>query len=185
MTSTPPNSPTSKIDYYSKSDVQKVQSRPLPRIPPATSSGVPTGKTTPEYPSEVYDSADDIVAPRYNRRSTTGNTTDISRQGTTAILPPDEIVRCSTLPNSSGLIAAANIRTLKSLDPVGVSNLLDAMNLSVYKESFKQEQIDGEILSEFTEEMFTELGVEKSIHRLRLMHVVKGRRDVSSLLNNN
>ena len=194
MTSISPNSPPSKIEYYSKSDVQTslvsefkktVQSRPLPRIPPATSSGVPTGKTTPEYTSQVYDSADDIVAPRYNRHSTTGNTTDISRQGTTAILRPDEIVRCSTPPNSPGLIAAANIRNLKSLDPVGVLKLLDAMNLSVYKENFKKELIDGEILSDFTEEMLVELGVERSIHRLRLMHVVKGRTDVSGILNKN
>ena len=56
------------------------------------------------------------------------------------------------------------------------------MNLSVYKENSKKEMIDGEILSEFTEEMFIELGVESSLHRLRLMHVVKGRKDVSDIL---
>ena len=195
--SAPPKPPPSKIEYYSKSDVQTplvskskkskkmVQSRPLPRIPLATEFGVPTQGTTPECPSQVYDSADKIVAQHHNIHSTTGNTTDISRQGTAAILPPDEIVRYSTLPKSADLTAAANIRTLKSLDPIGVLNLLDAMNLSVYKENFQKELIDGEILSEFTEEMFIELGVESSLHRLRLMHVVKGRKGVPDILNKN
>ena len=196
ITSATPKSPPSKIEYYSKSDVQTpralvseskktVQSRPLPRIPLATASGVPTGRTTPECPSQVHDSADEIVAPRYNRQYTTGNTSDISRQDTAAILPPDGIVLYPTLPNSKGFPAAANICILKSLDPVGVLNLLDAMNLSVYKENFKKELIDGEILSEFTEEMLIELGVESSLHRLRLMHVVKGRKGVPDILNKN
>ena len=183
-------SPPSKKEYYSKSAVQTplvskskktVLGRPLPRIPLATASGVPMGGTTPKYPSQAK--PDEIVAQRYNRHSTTRNTTDISRQGTTAIPLLDEIVRYPTLSNSPDLTTAAgNIRTLKSLDLVGVLNLLDAMNLSVYKENFKKEMIDGEILSEFTEEMFIELGVESSLHRLRLMHVVKGRKDVSDIL---
>ena len=194
MTSAPPKSPPSKIEYYSKSDVhtprapvsefkKTVQSRPLPCIPLATVSGVPTERTTPESSPQLYDSADDIVAPHYKGLTVVGGMNDDGKPFTTARKQPDEMELYSTLPNSSN--TAANICNLKLLDPVGVLNLLDAMNLSVYKENFRKELIDGEILSEFTEEMFIELGVEKGIHRLRLMHVVKGRKDVSSLLNVN
>ena len=86
----------------------------------------------------------------------------------------------STLPNSPD--TATNICNLKLLDPMGILNVLDAINLSVYKESFQKEVIDGELLSEFTEDMFIELGVKSKIHRLKLMQVVKGKKDVSSLI---
>ena len=193
MTSAPPKSPPSIIEYYSKSDVQTslvseskktVHSRPLPRIPLATVSGILTeGATTESFP-RLYDSADEIVSPHYRGLAMKGGMNDNGKPITTARNHRNEMKLPSTLPNSSNTVAA-NISTLKLLDPVGVLNLLDAMNLSVYKEKFKKELIDGEILSDFTEEMFIEIGVERSIHRLRLMHVVKGRKDVSSVLNMN
>ena len=190
MTSTPPNSPPSIIEYYSKSDFQTplvseskktVQSRPLPRIPLATGSGVPTEGTEP-FP-QWYDSADEIVSPRHKGLTMVGGMNNNGNSFTTATKQHNERELYSTLPNSPD--TATNICNLKLLDQMGVLNLLDAMNLSSYKENFRKELIDGELLSEFTEEMFIELGVERSVHRLRLMHVVKGRKDVFGLLNMN
>ena len=173
---------TSAVQTSLVSESKKtVQSRPLPRIPLATGSGVPMERTEP-FP-QWYDSADKIVSPRHKGLTTVGGMNDNGNPFTTATKQPNEMELYSTLPNSPD--TATNISNLKLLDPMGILNLLDAMNLSSYKENFRKELIDGDILSEFTEEMFTELGVKSSIHRLRLMHVVKGRKDVSSLLNKN
>ena len=173
---------TSAVQTSLVSESKKsVQSRPLPRIPLATASGVPMERTEP-FP-QWYDSADEIVSPRHKGLTMVGGMNDNGNPFTTATKQPNEMELYSTLPNSPD--TTTNISNLKLLDPMGVLNLLDTINLSSYKENFRKELIDGEILSEFTEEMFIEIGVERSIHRLKLMHVVKGRKDVSSLLNKN
>ena len=141
---------------------------PLPDIPVSTGT---VGSVLPISYSRTYESVGEVLPPTTSPIPSQQNDLD----STMALHP--------TLPNSPD--TATNISNLKLLDPMGVLAVLDAMNLSVYKENFQKELIDGELLSEFTEEMFIELGVESRIHRLKLMHVVKGRKDVSSVLNKN
>ena len=69
----------------------------------------------------------------------------------------------------------ANIAFLKTMQRGDVLQLLDAMNLSVYKDAFEQEQIDGDIMACLNEEMLSELGVSRSLHRLRLLKIITGR----------
>ena len=141
---------------------------PLPDIPVSTGT---VASAIPISYSRTYESVGEVLPP------------------TTPLIPSQQndldstMALYSTLPNSPD--TATNICNLKLLDPMGVLAVLDAMNLSVYKENFQEELIDGELLSEFTDDMFLELGVKSKIHRLKLMHVVKGRKDVSSLLNKN
>ena len=69
----------------------------------------------------------------------------------------------------------ANIAYLKTLQKEDILKLLEAMNLSAYKDGFDQEQIDGDTMACLSDEMLIELGVSKSLHRLRLMKIVTGR----------
>ena len=53
-------------------------------------------------------------------------------------------------------------------------NLLDHLNLPQYKDRFRQEMVDGEILSEIDEVVLEqELGMTSRIHRLRLMKYIE------------
>ena len=166
----PLHGPTQKQTLKSNSpNLKPVAHRgPLPDIPVSTGT---VASAIPISYSRTYESVGEVLPPTTPPIPSQQNDLD----STMALR--------STLPNSPD--TATNICNLKLLDPMGVLAVLDAMNLSVYKENFLKELIDGELLSEFTEEMFIELGVESRIHRLKLMHVVKGRRDVSSLLNKN
>ena len=75
-----------------------------------------------------------------------------------------------------------NIAVLQSLDESVVLKILDAMNLSRYKERFIEEQVDGELLVSLGEEELKELGVESSLHRLRLLKLIKGSYSAEELL---
>lgn len=56
-----------------------------------------------------------------------------------------------------------------------VLGLLEAMNMSQYKESFQREQVNGEILLEFDEEILkNELHISSRIHRIRLTKIITG-----------
>ena len=71
---------------------------------------------------------------------------------------------------------------LKSLDVTGVLHLLDAMNLGMYKESFKAAMIDGTVFSGLTNDRLSQLGVKLSLHRLRLLNVAMGVKTVEDIL---
>ena len=71
---------------------------------------------------------------------------------------------------------------LQSLSIGSIQTLLQAMNLSCYCESFKREQIDGELLSSLNSEMLRELGVTKSIHLLRLQKVIDGTHSAKEII---
>ena len=58
---------------------------------------------------------------------------------------------------------------------VQVLDLLDAMGMKQYQDKFKQEQVNGEILSECDEELLSsDLGVTSKLHRMRLMKIITG-----------
>ena len=61
--------------------------------------------------------------------------------------------------------------------------LLDAMNLSQYKEAFLQEQVSGEILLECDEDILEkELHISSRIHRIRLMKLIDGKTSARDIL---
>ena len=78
---------------------------------------------------------------------------------------------------------AENVVYLKSMQATEVLELLEAMQLEDYKESFKSEKIDGEVLSSLTEaDLMHELNIQKRLHRVRLMKVIEGIYSASDIL---
>ena len=64
-----------------------------------------------------------------------------------------------------------------------VSSLLDDMNLGMYKQSFRDQHISGDLMVELTDNMLrNDLGVKSDLHRLRIMKVIRGEPSVHSLL---
>ena len=78
----------------------------------------------------------------------------------------------------------ANVAYLKILQREDILKLLDAMNLSAYKDDFEQEHIDGDTMACLSDEMLIELRVSKSLHRLRLMKIVTGQNSAKSFILN-
>ena len=63
-----------------------------------------------------------------------------------------------------------------------VQQLLEALNLQQYKEAFRAECIDGEILHDLDEQVLQEdLGVTSRLHRIRLMKIISGARSVEGI----
>ena len=59
------------------------------------------------------------------------------------------------------------------------------MSLKLYQETFRREQVNGEILSECDEEvLMNDLGVSSKLHRMRLMKVISGKFTVSNFFFN-
>ncbi|XP_065909267.1 uncharacterized protein [Dysidea avara] len=67
-----------------------------------------------------------------------------------------------------------NIAYLKTMDVETVLQLLGDMNLAEYKDSFRHEQVDGELLVDLTKNELEDLGITKKIHQLRLMKLIDG-----------
>ena len=75
-----------------------------------------------------------------------------------------------------------NIQYLQSLDLITLLQLLDAMNLAMYKPTLEERKIDGMAFSTYTQDTLQELGVENSLHRLRLMNVISGKTCIGNIL---
>ena len=90
----------------------------------------------------------------------------------------DSIKKGSSVEES----ADANIAYLKMMERDDILHLLDAMNLSAYKEAFEEKQIDGETMACLSADMLIELGMSKSLHRIRLMKIISGRTSASSFI---
>ena len=76
-----------------------------------------------------------------------------------------------------------NIAYLKTLNEGDILQLLESMNMNMYKPIFQREAVDGQLLCELTDEMLqNELEVKSSLHRLRLSSIIKGQRSVKDLL---
>ena len=75
-----------------------------------------------------------------------------------------------------------NIQYLQSLDLITLLQLLDAMNLAMYKPTLEERKIDGMAFSTYTQDTLQELGVQNSLHRLRLMNVISGKMCIENIL---
>lgn len=57
------------------------------------------------------------------------------------------------------------------------------MSLKQYQGKFKEEQVNGEILSECEEDVLqSDLGVSSKLHRMRLLKVISGRHSARCIL---
>ena len=62
-----------------------------------------------------------------------------------------------------------------------MSDLLDSMDLSQYKESFLREHVSGDVLLSCSDSILEdELGVSVRLHRIRLMLLISGKTPVPS-----
>ena len=78
---------------------------------------------------------------------------------------------------------ADNVAFLKTLGTDGIQMLLDVLKMHQYQELFKEEGIDGEILSSLTEQdLLEELDMTRRLDRVRLMKVIEGRYSVKNML---
>ena len=67
-----------------------------------------------------------------------------------------------------------NLAYLKSLNLSDMLQLLDNMNLGEHKESFKDENIDGEMMIHLDRADLVDLGVNKRIQQMRLLQLIDG-----------
>ena len=67
-----------------------------------------------------------------------------------------------------------NLAVLKVMTGEDILLLLDNMNLGEYKDSFQQEQVDGELMLELSKSDLEDLGVTKNIHQIRLLKLIDG-----------
>jgi hypothetical protein len=166
----------------------EIQKRPLPDVPLNAENSSPTTHTDI---SDMYNSADDTIVKNPDTKAPQSPRTDVVSSVSLACEPNTPNSPQQQHPHDAGHTeamshneseSAANIKILRSLDEVKTLELLDAMNLGVYKDAFTKEYITGEILSEIDEEMLHELGVQSSLHKMRLMRIVRGRENVNSIL---
>ena len=188
----------SYIDISTLSDHMKVYFSAHPASSVKTTPSTPSARTPPSTPLElsvtapndskehIYDAIDN-----YEAIPTAGTQQKASPDSKVAGAPftIDQSASKEEVPTSmkqDGSVeddSDANIAYLKKMQRGDVLQLLDAMNLSVYKDVFEQEQIDGERMACLSGDMLSKLGVSKSLHRMRLMKIVSGRTSASSFIN--
>ena len=57
--------------------------------------------------------------------------------------------------------------------------MLDAFNLSQYKEAFKRERVNGALFLELDREILhDDLGVTSQLHQIRIMQIIQGKKPV-------
>ena len=91
-------------------------------------------------------------------------------------------VQTSEINDESDGATLQNQMFVKSLPEVKILLLLQGMGLECYCESFKREMIDGELFSSLDDELLIELGVTKSIHRLRIKKIANGSKSAKDIL---
>lgn len=63
-------------------------------------------------------------------------------------------------------------------------DVLNGMSLSQYAQRFEDEEITGELLCDFHEDILEEdLGVKQKIHRMKLMKLIGGHYSAEKILN--
>ena len=61
--------------------------------------------------------------------------------------------------------------------------LLEALGLKQYHDTFKEEKVSGEILSECDEEVLTnDLGIKSKLHRIKLIKEITGRHSAKRIM---
>lgn len=100
----------------------------------------------------------------------------LAKQDYTKLMPPSPETVDSE--DYTKLASLENLRELKSLDVIGICQLLEHMGLPQYVQKFREEQIDGDLLSELQEEDLADLLVTSSLHKKRLMLLMTGQSSI-------
>ena len=68
-----------------------------------------------------------------------------------------------------------------------IPQLLEAMKLEQYRDTFVQQEIDGQLLADSCDELVLEhdLKVSSKLHRARLLRVIRGQRSAVDILQGN
>ena len=125
----------------------------------------------------MYESVQDIfVSANAPIISTFPNLKPELCQSAPSLLPDEEDSESAYeyVPLSEGDSRLQNLQRLKELSDTEVLVLLEKMNLNQYRDTFEEEHIDGVLLASLDNEMLEELGVTKSLHKLRLNKIIKG-----------
>ena len=68
----------------------------------------------------------------------------------------------------------ANISRLRSLSKTQVSKLLTSLGMEEHVDQFKREDIDGDLLADMNDACLEDVGIKKSLHRLKLKKIISG-----------
>lgn len=77
-----------------------------------------------------------------------------------------------------------HLQELKALNVIGVCQLLENMGLSQYVSKFREEQIDGDLLSDLTDGDLSDLLVTSSLHRKRILLIISGQKPIKPYFDN-
>lgn len=164
-------------------NVDKGSPLPPPRCNPPSAAKNRNLYSTEHKPAEIDVTSTDVTSlpskadssvsnDAVGRLDCAVNPTYISTQhsiGTT----DNVTLQTPTVPNVGGT-NEENIAYLKTFSLDKLLQLLENMNLGQYKENFEGEQIDGEMIVHLGMDELADLGVDKRIHRTRLLKLIDG-----------
>ena len=112
------------------------------------------------------------LQPRDGPPVTAESSRFISSHNTTPTGATENIM--NTISYVGGSNKEENIAYLKTFNIDKLLQLLENMNLGQYKESFEDQQIDGEMIIHLERADLVDLGVNKNIHQTRLLKLIDG-----------
>ena len=142
-----------------------------------------------EYVDTETEQPSPILSPQKIRFSLSPSNTlpimpkQISQDNPLRIIQPAQ-KKTLSMPRQPQTTETNNKAYLQSLSRKDVLQLLDNMNLSQHKASFQEEQMDGMILAELTDDDLKELGVTKGVQIKRLLHLINGTMSAKDVLEN-
>jgi hypothetical protein len=87
-------------------------------------------------------------------------------------------------PSASDDVANSNRAYLATLGSEQICDLLSVMNLNQYVDTFRNEQVSGELLMELTDDVLEQdLNVSNKLHRLRIGKLINGLHSAEGYLN--
>ena len=173
--------PTHKPVKTSSSYTEKSPFQPsLNRLPIPPRSPIEISKVTKSIPS-----ASTLPVKITDGNVRGGKKSSVPIKQSTAVSIYDDVVATKSYHPKSSSGPSSNVTTtysskednvayLKAFSLNNILQLLDNMNLGEHKKSFKDEQIDGEIIVHLNKADLIDLGVIKNIHQTRLLKLIDG-----------
>ena len=149
----------------------------------------PVDEHSYEYIDTETEQPSPILSPQKIRFSSSPSNTlpimpkQISQDNPLRIIQPMQ-KKTLSMPRQPQTTEANNKAYLQSLSREDILQLLNNMNLSQHKASFQEEQVDGMILAELTDDDLKELGVTKGVQIKRLLRLINGTMSAKDVLEN-
>ena len=90
------------------------------------------------------------------------------------------VVTSSSKVRSQVALKQTNLSRLRSLSVTQVSKLLTSLGMEEHVDQFKREDIDGDLLADMNDACLEDLGMKKSLHRLKLKKFISGEKPLPS-----